>query len=424
MMKRITQKKNEGKRKNEEVIRQLLNGGIDTKVELIQSLIPLGLLHVGEVLQQEVAALAGGRYSRGGGPKRHVRWGQQPGYVYLGGQRLGLSVPRVRDREDGNTTFPEAYREFQKPRGRDEALLSRLLGGLSGRRYEESAKLVPEVLGLSPSSVSRRFIAASARKLESFGSRSLGGYDLVAIFMDGKTFGGDQLVIALGVDIHGKKIPLGFVQTATENAKVCKEFLAGLLKRGLKADQGILFVVDGAKGLSKAIEEVFSGHGIIQRCQWHKRENVVSYLPKETQAGFRRKLQQAYEKPTQDEAQAALGHIAKELKLVNLSAVSSLQEGLEETLTLHRLGLFSKLGISFKTTNCIESLNSQVGRLTRRVSRWTNSDQKQRWMATALLDIEPRLRKTKGFRYLPLLRLAIQKELGLVEVIKTEGAAA
>ena len=123
-MKRIAQKKNEGKRKSEMVVRQLREGEIDTKVELIQSLIPLGLLHVGEVLQQEVAALAGVRYSRGREGKRHVRWGQQPGYVYLGGQRVAVQVPRVRDREAGETKFPETYREFQKPRGRDEARAS------------------------------------------------------------------------------------------------------------------------------------------------------------------------------------------------------------------------------------------------------------------------------------------------------------
>ena len=193
--------------------------------------------------------------------------------------------------------------------------------------------------------------------------------------------------------------------------------LRDLVARGLKADQGLLFIIDGAKGLYKAVVEVF-GQVLIHRCERHKRENVVSYLSKERQATFRRKLQQAYEKPTYEEAKAALGHIAKELKRINESAVSSLNEGLEETLTLHRLGLFAQLGVSFKTTNCIESLNSQIAQLTRRVSRWTNSHQKHRWMATVLLDIEPRLRKIKGFKYLPLFRQAIQKELGFVGEIK------
>lgn len=262
-------------------------------MELIQKLIPLGLLHVQEQLQREVEELAGVRYSRGGGPKRYVRWGSQGGYVYLGGQRVGMKSPRVQDRADGSIQFPESYQEFQQPRERDEVLLSRLLGGLAGRRYEESSKLVPEVLGLSPSSVSRRFTAASSRKLKQFCSRSLRDEDLVAIFIDGKTFGDDQMVVALGVDLKGRKIPLGFVQTATENTRACKEFLKGLVARGLNTEQGLLFIIDGAKGLSKAVLEVFGGQGLIQRCQWHKRENVVSYLPKGQQAGFRRKLQQA-----------------------------------------------------------------------------------------------------------------------------------
>jgi putative transposase len=423
-MQRIAQKKIYGKQKSGEVVRQLMEGELDTRVELIQKLIPLGLLHVQEQLQRDIEELAGARYSRGKGAKQYARWDSQGGYVYLGGQRVGIRSPRVQDRADGRIRYPQSYREFQQPREGDEVLLSRLLGGLAGRRYEESAKLVPEVLGLSASSVSRRFVAASSRKLKGFCSRSLADADLVAIFIDGKTFADDQMVVALGVDIKGRKIPLGFVQTATENARACKEFLKGLVARGLKSEQGLLFVIDGAKGLSKAIIEVFGGQGLICRCQWHKRENVLSYLPKSQQAGFRRKLQQAYEKPTYEQAKAALGHIAKELRLINESAVSSLNEGLEETLTLHRLGLFPQLGISFKTTNCIESLNSQVARLTRRVSRWTNSHQKHRWMATALLDIEPRLRKIKGFRYLPLLRLAIQKELELGEQTKKKGVAA
>ena len=162
----------------------------------------------------------------------------------------------------------------------------------------------------------------------------------------------------------------------------------------------------------------------MQRCQWHKRENVVSYLPKGLQAAFRKKLQRAYEKPDYKEAKSTLERVGKELKLVNESALASLNEGLEDTLTLHRLGLFKELGPSFKTTNCIESLNSQVARLTRRVSRWTNSNQKHRWLATALMDIEPRLRKVKGCKHLPLLRLALRRELKIEDGKTAERAAA
>lgn len=409
-MKRIAQKSGNGKRKVEDVARRLVEGGLDVKVELIQSLIPIGLLYVNEVLQSEVCALAGARYSRSATPKRHVRWGSESGYVYLGGCRVPVDAPRVRDRDAGTSGFTDSYRAFQEPRGLDAKVLARLLGGLSCRRYEEGAELVPGALGISSSSVSRKFVKESAKALEEFCGRTLEGVDIVAVFIDGKTFAGDQMVVALGVDMDGRKVPLGFTQTATENAKSCAEFLSGLVGRGLKYDEGILFVIDGSKGLRRAVKDVFGDKAVVQRCQWHKRENVVSYLNKEQQATFRRKLQNAYNKPGYKEARTAVEHVGKELKLINESALASLNEGIEETLTLHRLGLFDKLGTSFKTTNCIESLNSQAERLTGRVSNWKNSNQKQRWLATALLDIEPRLKRVKGFKYLQLLRQALKRE--------------
>ncbi len=163
-------------------------------------------------------------------------------------------------------------------------------------------------------------------------------------------------------------------------------------------------MIDGAKGLYKGIKDVLGEKALIQRCQWHKRENVVSYLSKGQQSQFRRKLPSAYEKPSYDEVKKSLNAVKKELKLINESAVTSLLEGFEETLTLHRLGMFSKLGTSFKTTNCIETLNHQLGIYTDRVDYWKNSDQRQRWVGTALMAIEPKLRKVKGHKYLTELR--------------------
>ena len=209
----------------------------------------------------------------------------------------------------------------------------------------------------------------------------------------------------------GEKVILGFVQTATENGPVCAAFLRELIERGLQVEQGLLCVIDGAKGLRKAIQTVFGDHGIVQRCQWHKRENIVRYLPKGQQAAWRRKLQAAYEQPTYVLAKAALLRRRTELRLLNASAVTSLDEGFEETLTLHRLGLFGSLGISLKTTNCIESLNAQLGAYTAKVDRWRTSEQKHRWVASALLTIEPRLHRIKGYRHLPLLRAALQREI-------------
>jgi transposase-like protein len=187
--------------------------------------------------------------------------------------------------------------------------------------------------------------------------------------------------------------------------------LRELVERGLRTDQGLLWVIDGAKGLRKAIQTVFGRQAVVQRCQWHKRENVVRYLPKGQQASWRRRLQQAYERPTYPEAKAALLQLRRELGTINRSAATSLDEGLEETLTLHRLGLFSALGISLKTTNCLESLLSQGGQLTDRVDRWRTSDQKYRWVASAVLAIEPRLRRIKGYRHVPQLQAAVQREL-------------
>jgi transposase-like protein len=170
-------------------------------------------------------------------------------------------------------------------------------------------------------------------------------------------------------------------------------------------------VVDGAKGLRKAIRAVFGAQAPVQRCQWHKWENVVAYLPEGHRITWRRKLQAAYQKPTYAEARAALLRLHQELRFLNESAARSLLEGLEETLTLHRLGVFPQLGLSLKTTNCLESLNALVEQRVGKVDHWRTSDQKQRWLAAALLDIEPRLRRTKGFRALPLLRQALLAEI-------------
>jgi transposase-like protein len=383
---------------------------VDIKAELIQALIPIGLWHVKEVLDQEVKRLAGERYKRQG-LAGYDRWGSQWGSVYLLDQKLPIRVPRVRDWQGGKEVRLRSYDRLQEPRGRDEGVLKRILHGLSCRRYEECAEAVPEAFGLSGSTVSRRYIRASGRQLKSLCERRLEGHEIVVLILDGKTFGSDEMVVALGVTVEGKKIPLGFIQTGTENERVCREMLEGLLERGLKTEQGLLCVIDGAKGLRKAVYEVFGVRALVQRCQWHKRENVVSYLPKGIQASWRRKLQEAYEEPTYERAKEKLLKIRKELQLINRSAVNSLDEGFEETLTLHRLGLFQELGISFKTTNCIESLMALIGEKTNKVDYWRNSDQKHRWLAAALLDIAPRLRRIKSYRYLPQLRKALQKEI-------------
>ena len=408
----------QGKRKLEvrrrEAVTQAL-AELDTRVEMIQALIPLGLQAVEEELQAAVAQLAGPRYQRGPDDRRYYRWGAERGSVYLADQKVPVRVPRVRDVHADREVRLPVYERLQEPRGGDTQLMGRVLRGLGCRNYQETAALVPEVFGLSASTVSRRFIRASAAKLEALMERDLSGHDLTALFLDGKSFGDDEMVIAIGVTIQGKKVVLGMVQTASENTAVCRAFLKSLVERGLQFDEGLLVVVDGAKGFHRAVREVFGRAAVIQRCRWHKRENVLKYLPESKRPAMRRRLQAAWQQPTYEQAKAALKRVRSELALMNQSAAKSLDDGLEETLTLHRLGLAEELRLSFATTNVIESIQAHVGRLTDHVDHYRNSEQKQRWVGTALLEIEPRLRRVRRMKHLPALRAALQREMGITK---------
>ena len=398
---------------------------LDTKVELIQALIPLGLMAIGAELEAEVTALAGERYRREGGQPGLARHGSNPSSVRLAGQRVPVRVPRVRNVAAGRGVPLASFQAVRSSPGSvDQTLLRRVLCGLSCRDYEGAAAAFPGAIGLSPSTVSRRFVEASAAQLRALGERDLSSDDFVALFLDGKTFAKDTLVTALGVTLDGRKVVLGFVEAGTENAEVLTPFLQDLLRRGLNIDQGILAILDGGKGLRAAVRHAFGKKALVQRCQWHKRENVVAHLPKGEQKWWRKRLQHAYQRPTYDEAKTELIAIRRDLEERNLSAVGSLDEGFEETLTLHRLGLFPLLGISLKTANCLESIFSQVERRTGRVSHWKNSSHKHRWLATALLDIELRLRRIRGYRHLPLLRAALQRELGLTQTPAEERSVA
>lgn len=420
-MRKVIAVRGQGKKEVEASMKMAME--IDGRVELIQALIPLGLEAVKDLLQREVRGLAGERYGREGRRPGCVRWGKQRSSIYLADQKVPVEVPRIRDRIADAEIPLMSLERLQSPRSMDEGLFRKVLKGLSCRDYEGCAEAVPEAFGLSPSTVSRRYIRASMRRLKELMSRRLDAYDFVALILDGKTFADDEMVIAVGVPVEGKKVVLGFVQTATENESACSDFLRELVERGLRYEEGLLAVIDGSKGLRKAVETVLGDKALVQRCQWHKRENVVRYLPSSRQETMRRKLQAAYEQPTYDEAKGALLSLKSELKLMNLSAVKSLEEGFEETLTLHRLGLFRELGVSLKTTNLIESINAGLGQRTDKVDRWRNSDQKQRWVASALLDIEKGLRKIKGHRHLPLLREALRKMIAERESQKMRKAA-
>ena len=397
---------------------------IDVKAALIGELIPLGLMHVNEMLQEEVRELAGGKYKREGLPG-HDRWGVQRGSVYIGEQRIPLSIPRVRDTAKGKEVPLKGYEMLQSPRPEvEDRLLRRILQGLSCGSYQDCSEAIPEALSLSSSTVSRRLIRASEKKLRTLMERRLEKYDFIALLLDGKRFGDDGILVALGITMTGEKVMLGIIESDTENHVVCRDFLRRLIDRGLGYREGLLVVIDGARGFRKAISEVFGKYGVVQRCQWHKRENVVRYLPKKLQEEYRRKLQAAYELDDYSEARKALLAIRKELCRINGSAALSLDEGFEETLTVQGLGLSQELRRSLKTTNCIESVLSQVGQKTDKVDYWKNSGQRHRWTAAALLEIEPRLNKISGYRQMGSLREALQKKISEdkeIEAVKSSG---
>ena len=382
----------------------------EEEMATIQALIGLGMKAATERIQKDFKTLIGQRYAHG---KPMGPWGWNRGSIYLGDQKVAIDVPRARNRRTGEEATLASYERLQSPRVIEELSLRRVINGVSMGKYEDAALSIPETFGISRDSVSRRWIRASAKKLAALNERSLSAYDIVAIFLDGKHFSTDhEIIVALGVTITGEKIILGIVETTTENYAVCRDFVRSLLDRGLGVEDPILCIMDGGKGLRKGIQEVLGDHAVIQRCQWHKRENVLQYLPPSRQGEFRRKLQGAYEQPSYERAKKGLEAIKRELKTLNLSAVNSLEEGFEETLMIHRLGLFEKLGRSFKTTNAIENVNSLLGGYTDRVDYWKTSEQRQRWVATALLEIEPTLRKVRGHRHLQELRSAMAQYVG------------
>ena len=377
----------------------------DVKMAVIQELIPLGLKALAEELKDEVTRLAGEKHSRGGD---NARWGRQNGSVYLRDQKIPISVPRVRDVVANREVELKAYQRLQTPSDDNEAM-RRLLHGLSTHKYHESSALTAEAFGISASNLSKKFKKCSGDKLKELQTRSLAQEDIVAIFIDAKRYADDGVVVGLGVTIDGKKVILGIEQIHSENGRAIEQWLDRLMERGLRFEKGILFIIDGSKGIRKAIENKFSVYALIQRCRWHKRENVVAYLDEAQQTVFRRRLQEAYAQTTHKEAKAALMHLHQELERFNVSAANSLAEGLEETLTIHHLGLSSELAKHLSTTNCIEGVMSQMGSYTDKVDRWHNSDQILRWTGMSLMDIEPRLNRIYGHRYLNVLRFKLLK---------------
>jgi transposase-like protein len=267
--------------------------------------------------------------------------------------------------------------------------------------------------GVKRSSVSREFVRASEAKLKELMERDLSKLDLVALFLDGVGFAGHLLIVAMGVDAEGRKHALGMWQGATENAAICQALFDDLIRRGLDPEKRYLFIIDGGKGLRAAIQKTFGKRGEVQRCEEHKKRNVTEHLPQHRQAEFRRKMAAAYGMVEYDEAKKALLACVRELEGINPSAAASLREGLEETLTLHRLGVPAALRGSLRTTNPLESSFAYARQKTNRVTRWRGGDQVQRWAAAVLLRAESTWKRVRGSTLMPQLIEALRRrEIG------------
>ena len=368
-----------------------------------------GLKIIQAVIEEEVGQRVGPRH-RPDAQSGCVRWGQQPGYVMFSGQKVPVPRPRVRTRE-GQEVPLENYARLQHDGRRQRAVREGIVAGLSTRNYRRAVQSVLDGYGIAKSSVSREFVQASAAQLKKLCEKKLDGLDLVAILIDGIHLGKQVLVVALGIETSGKKQVLGLWQGATENTAVVKDLLEDLVARGLSTERRYLFVIDGAKALRAAIARVFGSRAEVQRCQLHKRRNVKEYLPKSAQGDYDRRIRNAYAMTGYAEAKAELEKIFHQLERVNPSAARSLEEGLEETLTVHRLGVGELLRRSLATTNPIESCLSTVERVARNVKRWHAGDQALRWTATGLLEAEKKFRRVKGYRELAALQSKLNQSL-------------
>lgn len=374
---------------------------LETKAEIEALSAQAGLKIIHHFLEQEIAQLCGEH-----GSQPAYRHGRQPGYIVYAGRKVPIAKPRVRAKGGGELRL-KSYEAFQQDGRLQRAVARKLTHQVSTRNYAAAIDECLEGYGIDKSSVSRHWKVATAAELQKLCQRPVPP-DLVALLIDGQYFRKQCLVVALGVDKSGQKHVLGLWHGATENSTLVRELLADLQERGLQTEASILVVLDGSKALFKGVREVFGERAIIQRCRVHKLRNVLEHLPLEKRAQAAWRLRGAWAKESPEEAFKALRACTQWLDTISPSAARSLEEGLEETLTVRRLGLHDWLVRTFSSTNLIESCFARTESWTRRVKRWRGGQMVLRWGAAALLYAEKGFHRVCGHQHLHQLIAALQ----------------
>jgi putative transposase len=365
------------------------------------------------LMHAEARELCGRVHSRSDS-RKVVRWGTERGTAVMDGAKREVERPRVRVKrffaQGPGEIQLETYKAMNRTELLDGPLVATILSGVSARQYANIVLRGLEAKGVKKSAVSRKAIAASKPSVEQFRKSSLKEHDLVVLIFDGVHVGKRQVIACIGIDKNGRKHALGLRVGATENDIVCRDLIRDLVERGLSTETPYLFVVDGSKALIGAIRAAFGPEVAIQRCQEHKIRDVQGYLPVGLRAEFREKLQAAYNQKSLRRAYERLSKIRLELSLLSENAANALTEGMQETLTLHRLEITGLLRKSLRTTNIIESAFSSVRRHMGRVSNFQDEFQRELWITRSLLEAQRHFRALRGYRQLRKLRANLELE--------------
>jgi transposase-like protein len=353
---------------------------------------------------------------------RLQKWAHEAGSIFLGDQKVPVTRPRLRHVRHGEVRLT-SYERLRAPGQFSEALLEKILRGVSAQKYADTVIRLAPAFGVSPTAISRKLVDLTAQKLKAFHGRSLGAFKPFAIFLDTIHRGGEAFLVALGVDVDGEKMALGFWQGSSENHEIGEALFRDLERRGLVLSRRILFVTDGGSGLLKALRERFGKKLVHQRCAIHKSRNLQRHLPRMYRKEAHQRLRTALEQTSYADARRMLLELEAWLRTKNESAADSLLEAFEPVLTLHRLKVPALLRKTLMSTNPIESMFSLVRHSERNIKRPRGSTMLQRWLGTVLLYCEQQFKRVKGFAGIAQVMATIEAEHAEPQSVQTKKAA-